>query len=116
MKVPIGNPWTTPVEPSRTNRVNEDNGDGDAEQEAEDRLLDDGGEGAGLEEFFLDPDDAPRTKNKNKRKKGESVHVEDPDFTEDRVLANEILFLQDMGGGLLLRMRFQRAKSGEFGR
>ncbi|KAJ7847450.1 hypothetical protein B0H14DRAFT_2357176 [Mycena olivaceomarginata] len=34
---------------------------------------------------------------KKKKKKTKTQHVEDPHFTGDRVLANEILFLQDMG-------------------
>ncbi|KAJ6610317.1 hypothetical protein B0H10DRAFT_2293130 [Mycena sp. CBHHK59/15] len=68
MKIPLGTPWVSPVESSRTE---DDEGEGEPEDNE------------------ADP-------------KRPSVHVEADDFMGDRVVANEALFLQDMGWWILV--------------
>ncbi|KAJ7768603.1 hypothetical protein DFH07DRAFT_1007816 [Mycena maculata] len=97
MKVPHGTPWTAPVDPSQANRGGNEHGTADVEEETEDDMFNENGEAAELEEFLSDSEGASRAKNKKNRKRAKSTHVEEPDFSGDRVLANEILFLQDMG-------------------
>lgn len=93
MKIPRGTSWTPPVDNSRE-RAEEDNGP-DPEDEPEGVAIDEAGEVGGLEEVFSDADST--SGNDGKKKKKKTKHVEDPDFSGDRSLANEALFLQDMG-------------------
>jgi hypothetical protein len=95
MKVPRGTSWTAPVDVSRARRIDDE--DGDADLEEEQVLIDDMGEAAGLEEFFSDAESVSGNNTNKKKKKKKTKHVEEPDFSGDRALANEILFLQDMG-------------------
>ncbi|KAJ7602744.1 hypothetical protein DFH06DRAFT_1351097 [Mycena polygramma] len=92
MKVPRGSAWSPPIRNSRAGKGDEDDADAGEEEE---EIVDEAGELAGLEEIFSDSESASGNKTKKKKKK-KSEHVEDPDFTGDRTLANEILFLQDM--------------------
>ncbi|KAJ7867127.1 hypothetical protein B0H13DRAFT_2236750 [Mycena leptocephala] len=88
MKVPLGTPWVASAESSR---IQPEDGDGEREEEETDpTILDEPGE---EEEILSESEDG----GKKKKKKGLSVHVEADDFMGDRVLANEILFLRDMG-------------------
>lgn len=95
MKIPRGTSWTAPVDVSRARGDNED-GDADADEEVEEIPVDERGEAGQLEEFFSDAESTSGEKGKKKKKK-KSKHVEEPNFSGDRVLANEVLFLQDMG-------------------
>jgi hypothetical protein len=94
MKVPVGTHWTPPVEASSGGHA-EGNKGADVEEDIDDVPIDESGEVDGLEEFFSDAESMSGARKKKKKTK--TQHVEDPHFTGDRVLANEILFLQDMG-------------------
>ncbi|KAJ6628483.1 hypothetical protein B0H10DRAFT_2209395 [Mycena sp. CBHHK59/15] len=95
MKIPRGTPWTPPVDNSRSARVDED---AEAEEDPEETVIDELGEAAGLEEIFADSDTGSASgKKRGKKKKKSTKHVEAEDFSGDRGLANEVLFLQDMG-------------------
>jgi hypothetical protein len=97
MKIPHGTPWTTPVDinlnaPSaETTPDADDLGNGAAEPEV---FVEPGEEAP--EEQLRDSEETSRKKTKKKSKKP-SVHTEATDFSGDRTLANECLFLQDMG-------------------
>ncbi|KAJ7130913.1 hypothetical protein C8R46DRAFT_1235915 [Mycena filopes] len=86
MKLPTGSPWVPPVDHSRARA----GGDEPEEDEPEAPIMDEGGEEA---EIPSEPEDGGAKKSKKTRP---SVHVEAEGFTSDRVMANEILFLQDM--------------------
>ncbi|KAJ6627746.1 hypothetical protein B0H10DRAFT_2285786 [Mycena sp. CBHHK59/15] len=88
MKIPPGTAWVPPAENSR-GRGGETGEEGD-EDDPEVLVVDEANEEA---EIHSESDDgAPK-----KKKKRPSVHVEADDFTGDRVMANKILFLRDMG-------------------
>jgi hypothetical protein len=69
--------------------------------------VDEHADGSAQPEIFIEPgeealeehlsDSEGPAKKKKKRKKKPSVHTEAADFSGDRTLANECLFLQDMG-------------------
>ncbi|KAJ7874602.1 hypothetical protein B0H13DRAFT_2669048 [Mycena leptocephala] len=111
MKVPRGTSWTAPVDVSRARRIDDE--DGDADLEEEQVLIDDMGEAAGLEEFFSDAESVSGNNTNKKKKKKKTKHVEEPDFSGDRALANEILFLQDMGWWMIAA---HAVPEGEIGR
>ncbi|KAK7015808.1 hypothetical protein R3P38DRAFT_3321613 [Favolaschia claudopus] len=110
LRVPFGTPWTTPVESAVHGDV--EAGDVDEEEEGEKGPVDEHGEAADLEEIFSDGESAGAQKKKRKKNK-KSVHVEAPDFSGDRVLANEIIFLQDMGWWMIAA---HAVPDGEIGR
>ncbi|KAJ7113608.1 hypothetical protein C8R44DRAFT_881891 [Mycena epipterygia] len=91
MKIPLGTPWVDPVAASQTQHDDEAGGEQDEEEEADQIIMDDHGE---EEEIVSESEDGGKQK---KKKKHRGVHVEAADFTGDRVAANEVLFLQDMG-------------------
>ncbi|KAJ6562926.1 hypothetical protein B0H10DRAFT_2239795 [Mycena sp. CBHHK59/15] len=93
MKIPLGTPWVSPVESSRTE---DDEGEGEPEDnEADPVILDEPDEEG---EILSESEDG----GQKKKKKRPSVHVEADDFMGDRVVANEALFLQDMGWWILV--------------
>ncbi|KAJ7681091.1 hypothetical protein B0H17DRAFT_1138662 [Mycena rosella] len=66
---------------------------GELEEDEIDVIVDEPGED---EEILSEPEEGGKT-SKKKRKKRPTVRVEAADFAGDRVAANEVLFLQDMG-------------------
>jgi hypothetical protein len=95
MKIPRGTPWTAPTDPNTQHELTE-----------EDTVdLDEPVEGAQPETFIEPGEEAPEenlsdseeTGRKKKKSDKKSMHTEAPDFSGDRTLANECLFLQDMG-------------------
>ncbi|KAJ7043878.1 hypothetical protein C8F04DRAFT_1361422 [Mycena alexandri] len=92
MKVPRGTPWTAPVDPNLA--LDEEGPDNPAD--AEEPVNEPGDVFVEPEEEVVDElSDAEESGKKKKHKK--KKHVEAPDFSGDRTLANECLFLQDMG-------------------
>ncbi|KAK7059604.1 hypothetical protein R3P38DRAFT_2388527, partial [Favolaschia claudopus] len=103
MRVPLGTPWTRPIA-EQTPSSELSNGDpGDVE------IVDEAADAAGHLGEYIEPgeqppeiaqsdvEEAPK-KRKSKRKSKKTMdHVEAADFSGDRTLANECLFLQDMG-------------------
>ncbi|KAK7050355.1 hypothetical protein R3P38DRAFT_2604844 [Favolaschia claudopus] len=110
MSIPRGSTWSPPVANSRNHSATVNSGNVDIEMEghAEDAPVDDVGEAAGLEEFFADSG-----ANGKKKKKKKKAHTEAPNFQGDRALANEILFLQDMGWWIIAA---HAVPEGEMGR
>ncbi|KAJ6628088.1 hypothetical protein B0H10DRAFT_2209763 [Mycena sp. CBHHK59/15] len=92
VKIPHGTQWTAPVH-NTSRDVHDDNS---ADEDEADEVVDGAGEGAELEEVYSESESTSGIMGKKKKKK-KSVHIEDADFSGDQVLANEILFLQDMG-------------------
>ncbi|KAJ6616002.1 hypothetical protein B0H10DRAFT_2219881 [Mycena sp. CBHHK59/15] len=92
VKIPHGTQWTAPVH-NTSRDVHDDNS---ADEDEADEVVDGAGEGAELEAVYWESESTSGNMGKKKKKK-KSVHVEDADFSGDQVLANEILFLQDMG-------------------
>ncbi|KAJ7687731.1 hypothetical protein B0H17DRAFT_1160422 [Mycena rosella] len=88
MKVPLGTPWVAPA--AGSGAANDDE-EGAEEEDIDAVALDDAGEDQeGLSELEEDG-------RKRKKKKTSAIHVEEDGFEGDRVIANEALFLQDMG-------------------
>jgi hypothetical protein len=110
MKVPRGTQWIPPVNNSRSKRVDDDDMEVDADEETEEVAVDESGELHGLEEFFADLENASGKKSKKKK---QSKHVEASNFSGDRALANEVLFLQDMGWWIIAA---HAVPEGEIGR
>ncbi|KAJ7501869.1 hypothetical protein B0H11DRAFT_2188720 [Mycena galericulata] len=94
MKVLRGTSWTPPVDNLRAERVKEDNGDADPD-ETENVAIDEAGEVNGLEEIFADSESTSGKKSKKKKKAAK--HIEAPDFSGDRALANEIWIMNFSG-------------------
>ncbi|KAJ6622557.1 hypothetical protein B0H10DRAFT_2214204 [Mycena sp. CBHHK59/15] len=96
MKIPSGTPWTAPIDlsarpdPAEVEADPEENVEGDAG----DTFVEPGEEA--LEENISEQDETEPGKKRHTKKKT-AVHTEAPGFSGDRSLANEVLFLQDMG-------------------
>ncbi|KAJ6471022.1 hypothetical protein C8R45DRAFT_1165764 [Mycena sanguinolenta] len=92
MKIPLGTPWVPPKTTAPTQEddevENENENENENEEEVEQLVVDEPGQ---EEEILSDSEDG------RKKKKKKRTHIEEEDFDGDRVLANEILFLQDMG-------------------
>ncbi|KAJ7458253.1 hypothetical protein FB451DRAFT_1406554 [Mycena latifolia] len=105
MKVPSGTTWIAPV--ARQTEQEETVGEPE-EDEADPVIVDEPGE---EEQVVSDSEEGG--KKRKKKKKRPTVHVEADGFTGDRVLANEVLFLQDMGWWIIAA---HAVPDGEIGR
>ncbi|KAK6996062.1 hypothetical protein R3P38DRAFT_3329624 [Favolaschia claudopus] len=104
MRIPPGSPW---VPPTRSHTRQNDASEIEVEDVEGVIVSDEHGEEA---EVFSESEDEG---GKKKRKKRSAVDVEDEGFEGDLVLANEILFLQDMGWWIIAN---HAVPDGEIGR
>ncbi|KAK7028578.1 hypothetical protein R3P38DRAFT_2525871 [Favolaschia claudopus] len=100
MRVPLGTPWTKPIAEQTLNLEpsSGDPGDGDEAADAAGHLGEyiEPGEQA-PEIAKSDEEEVPKKRKKKSKSKKTIDHVEADDFSGDHTLANECLFLQDMG-------------------